>query len=106
MSLSPCLTCGTPCRGIRCGNPECGPATRADRERVDGRNTRQWRHVTRPMVLSRDGHRCRLRLPGCTTTATSVHRLPEFGTFHDDNLDAYLSACARCHGKADGQRLR
>lgn len=104
VSLSPCLECGTPCQGIRCGDPRCGPATRADRTRVTGRDTADWRKVTRPMVLNRDGHRCRLMLPGCTTTATSVHRLPERGPYHDSDLSAYVSACAKCHGKVDGAR--
>ncbi len=101
MSLSPCLECGTPCPGIR-----CGPATRAERTRIDGRDTAQWRHVTRPAVLARDGNRCRLQLAGCTATATTVHRLPEHGSYHDGDLSAYVSACLACHGQADGQRER
>lgn len=92
---SPCLTCGTPATGAYCPlhTPEYGYESPL------------WRR-TRLIVLDRDQHRCRLRLGGCTGRATTVHRLPRYGTEHDGNLDAYLSACAHCHGVIDAPRAK
>jgi hypothetical protein len=94
--LSPCLGCGRPTRGSHCD--ACAPNYNYDSE---------WRNVTRPAVLARDGHRCRIKADdGCTVIATSVHRLPEFGPYHDGNLDAYVSGCAHCHGVVDAPRAK
>jgi hypothetical protein len=80
-------------------------ARRRERQRLSGRDLRLWRRA-RLAILQRDGYRCRLRLSGCRGVATSVHRLSEHGRFHDENFAAYVSACASCHGKADGGRSR
>lgn len=47
-------------------------------------------------MLQRDGHTCRLQLPGCTTIATHVHHTQGRSTTGDD--PAYLvAACAPCN---------
>ena len=48
---------------------------------------------TRRRVLDRDGHACRLVLPGCTGRATEVHH-----TIPGVEIEAtLLSACPACH---------
>lgn len=106
VSLSPCLGCGKPTAGVRCGGAGCGPADRRERQRLHGRDRRKWRNGTRRRVLVRDGWLCRYKHSGCTGHATTVHRLPEFGPYHDDNEAAYRSACDHCHGVEDGPRAR
>jgi len=59
-----------------------------------GGSTRAWRR-TRALVLARDGHRCQLKLPGCTTTATHVHHV--LGKAHGDDPAQLLAACAHCN---------
>jgi 5-methylcytosine-specific restriction endonuclease McrA len=99
--VSACPTCGRPkpCAA----HARNDNRRRADKSKAHGLTAARWRR-TRAAVLKRDGGFCRLQLRGCTTTATTVHRLPEHGTFHDGNLDAYVSACAHCHGVVDGAR--
>lgn len=60
-------------------------------------STRRWRK-TRQMVLDRDNHTCRLRLDGCTTTATHVHHTVDRVTA-GDSIDHLLAACAHCNLK-------
>lgn len=99
-----CVVCGTPSAGTRCAvHQHDEDARRSAKSRSHGLRTRVWRR-TRALVLERDMHCCRIGREGCTFKATSVHRLPEYGPFHDDNLDAYVSACAHCHGVIDGAR--
>lgn len=57
-------------------------------------STRAWRKV-RAYVLTRDGHRCQLRLPGCTTVASHVHHL--LGKQHGDDPAQLVAACAHCN---------
>jgi len=59
-------------------------------------STTAWRK-TRALVLDRDGHRCRLQIPGtCTTIATHVHHTKARELVGDD--PAYLlAACAACN---------
>jgi len=56
-----------------------------------------WRAVRRE-ILARDGYVCQIRLPGCTTVATTVdHRveLGDGGALYDpENLQG---ACASCN---------
>lgn len=59
-----------------------------------GGSTRRWRKV-RAYVLQRDGHRCQLNLPGCTTVATHVHHV--LGKEHGDNPDDCQASCAGCN---------
>lgn len=97
MARRPCLTCGKPCNGSYCD----------EHQPLYGHHDAQWRGAggTRQLVLERDQHRCKIVADdGCTHVATTVHRLPEYGTWHDGNLDAYVSACAHCHGVVDGAR--
>jgi hypothetical protein len=60
----------------------------------EGGSTRQWRK-TRQRVLVRDGHRCQLRLPGCTGRAEHVHHVN--GKAAGDGLRNLLAACAHCN---------
>ena len=58
-------------------------------------NTVHWRRV-RPRILLRDGGRCQLRLPGCSSIATEVHHVvaPPVGhPFAVDNLRAVCKPC-------------
>jgi 5-methylcytosine-specific restriction endonuclease McrA len=109
MTAKVCNRSGTIYTGT-CHCPACNAYVEADNQRryakrIDhGRNTPQWLKRTRPAVLKRDQHLCQLQLAGCTRRAMHVHRLPQYGTRHDSNLDAYLSACAHCHGVTDGGR--
>lgn len=61
----------------------------------------------RARTLQRDQHRCRLKLPGCTHKATSVHLAPLLRGDHTRaTLDHCLSACHHCHGVIDGRRSK
>lgn len=64
--------------------------------RWEGGSTTAWRKV-RAQVLDRDGHRCRLQIPGvCTTIATQVHHTKARELVGDD--PAYLLAsCPPCN---------
>lgn len=55
----------------------------------------------RAIVLQRDGHRCQLRLPGCTTIATTVDHIRDRTTAGDgpDNLRAACAPCNMARGK-------
>ena len=67
---------------------------------------RRWR-VMRLAVLQRDGHQCQMRLPGCTTHATTVDhivRLMDGGDMYNPtNLRA---ACAHCNASDGGRAAR
>lgn len=58
-------------------------------------STRGWRR-TRAAVLVRDGHRCQLRLQGCTTIATQVHHTHGRGVTGDDP-QFLVAACEWCN---------
>lgn len=66
---------------------------------------RRWR-IVRTAVLHRDGHRCQMRLDGCTEHATEVDHIVELvngGDAYDPlNLRA---ACKHCNSSA-GATLR
>jgi 5-methylcytosine-specific restriction endonuclease McrA len=57
-------------------------------------STRSWRRI-RQLVLTRDHHRCRLTLPGCTTTATEAHHLT--GKQSGDDPALLVAACGPCN---------
>ncbi|MEH1013058.1 HNH endonuclease signature motif containing protein [Micromonospora sp. CPCC 206060] len=61
-----------------------------------GGSTRAWRKL-RARVLHRDGYRCRIELPGCTTVATHVHHT--LGKAAGDDPAHLLAACAHCNLK-------
>lgn len=64
-------------------------------QRWAGGSTRAWRR-TRAYVLARDGYRCRLKLPGCTTIATHAHHTVAREIVGDD--PRYLiAACEHCN---------
>jgi hypothetical protein len=91
----PCLTCRRPTAEPGGYCTDCKPEY--------GYDTPLWRH-TRLARLEHDRHLCQYRHAGCTGRATTVHRLPRYGTVHDGNLHAYRSACTHCHGVEDGAR--
>lgn len=96
-----CFALHTRIRGIAthvCARRPLGPP-KQQRSMSDWRqpgvNTSAWRKV-RASVLTRDGHRCRLRLTGCTTQATHVHHI--FGRLTTEDDPRYLiSACPPCN---------
>jgi 5-methylcytosine-specific restriction endonuclease McrA len=57
-------------------------------------STREWRRI-RKRVLDRDGHRCQLKLEGCTTLATHVHHLA--GKAAGDEESKLVAACPHCN---------
>lgn len=60
-------------------------------------SSRRWRRI-RAEVLARDGHRCRLRIPGrCTTRATTVHHT-QGRAVTGDNPQHLIAACSPCNG--------
>lgn len=80
------------------------PAT--GKHRLYGTNRAHWRTI-RQQRLAIDGHRCTIRLEGCTTTATTVHLDPALNGQHDlATLGNTRSACARCHGTIDANGAR
>lgn len=57
-------------------------------------STTAWRKL-RAAVLARDGYRCQLNLPGCTTKATHVHHT--LGRKYGDDPVHLVSSCAWCN---------
>ena len=58
-------------------------------------STKAWRRV-RAYVLDRDGHRCQLKLPGCTSLATEAHHTQPRQLVGD--YPAHLvAACRSCN---------
>lgn len=60
-----------------------------------GGSTRAWRRI-RALVLARDGYRCRLKLPGCTTVANQVHHTGA-REVTGDNPNHLVAACQHCN---------
>lgn len=58
-------------------------------------STAAWRR-TRAAVLARDGHRCQLKLDGCTTRATQAHHL-RGREVSGDNPQYLVAACQACN---------
>ena len=61
-------------------------------------STRAWRTL-RAKVLERDGHRCQLRLDGCTMRATTVDHDFPVSAGGSDHMDNLVAACAPCNLK-------
>lgn len=89
------------------GRKHCPTHARADstrrnqRTRRDGRNTNDWLKL-RAFVIARANATCELQQPGCTTIATTAHKLT--GGYHTPNPNDYQAACRHCHGVVDGGR--
>lgn len=93
------------CRKLINGN---GPARCPDHQREQhavrnadrarrGLHSAAWRQL-RAAVLDRDHHRCRLRLPGCTHTATEAHLDAALhGNHNHATLDNTVAACKHCN---------
>lgn len=65
-------------------------------------SSRSWR-VTRDYVLRRDGHRCQLKLDGCTAIAkVGHHTRPR--ELVGDNPAYVVGACENCNQKAGDPR--
>jgi 5-methylcytosine-specific restriction endonuclease McrA len=62
----------------------------------EGGSTRAWRRV-RHHVLERDGHRCQLKLNGCSIVATTAHHTK--GKAMGDDPAHLVAACASCNLK-------
>lgn len=58
-------------------------------------STAAWRRV-RAFVLERDGHRCQLKLDGCTTRATHVHHTVAREVAGDDPAHL-VASCQSCN---------
>jgi 5-methylcytosine-specific restriction endonuclease McrA len=72
--------------------------TRARNAKYASYHSPEWRKV-RAAVLERDAHRCRLRLPGCLTVATTVHHRVERSAGGRDVPSNLLSCCGPCHNR-------
>ncbi|MBO0744738.1 MAG: HNH endonuclease [Candidatus Dormibacteraeota bacterium] len=55
----------------------------------------------RQAVLARDGHACRLRLPGCTVLANDVHHV---GARDDHSVQNLQAVCSHCHRRVSGRQ--
>lgn len=68
----------------------------------EGGSSRRWRTI-RATVLERDGHRCQLKLNGCTTVAGEVHHT--LGReVSGDNPDHLIAACSTCNKQVGDPR--
>jgi uncharacterized paraquat-inducible protein A len=124
-----CSSCGTPTKQAVKGRcPTCAPAyeknrlsDRLQREPwIRAYRTSRWQRC-RAAVLERDGHRCRLRLPGCLGTKrlvghhrpNSLERLWEMthGVWENfielaTDSERVVTACHACHAVDDAMRRR
>jgi 5-methylcytosine-specific restriction protein A len=70
---------------------------------------RQWQRV-RLVILARDGHRCRLALPGCKGVATEVDHIVELAAggarLDPANLQAACKPCNSSKGASFGNAKR
>lgn len=57
-------------------------------------STRQWRKV-RAVVLDRDGHVCKLGLPGCLGRASEAHHVR--GWAYGDDPEHIVASCGPCN---------
>lgn len=55
-----------------------------------------WKTKVHPDILIRDGHRCKIKGPGCQVVATEVDHIKRGDNHAYSNLQA---ACERCHAK-------
>jgi hypothetical protein len=103
----PCLICGVPAPGSYCAAHQPDDNARRNAKTVAHGVKRAHFQRVRREVLAATGGLCELRLPGCTTTATTVHLHPELAGNHDIATVADCdAACAHCHGVTDGRRSR
>lgn len=94
MTAERCATCFdlAPCRRH---NPRKA-WVRTTPRRQPGGSGWQWSRI-RLSVLTRDGHRCRLRLDGCTGHAEQVDHLLNVARGGSDDASNLVSACKSCH---------
>ncbi len=88
-----CATVGCPDTATNAGR--CDAHHREAWAGSDRRATlpRNWDTIRR-RILERDGHRCQIRDPGCTTLAVEVDHIGD----RDDHRDQMLrAACSPCH---------
>lgn len=60
-----------------------------------GGSTKAWRKL-RAQILERDGHRCQVRLPGCTDVATHAHHTMGRDRTGDDPR-YIVASCEHCN---------
>ena len=73
-----------------------GDWTRYPSPSRDFHRTAEWKRVRR-MALARDQHQCRLRLSGCTDTATQVDLIVLWHRGGVPELANCASVCESCH---------
>lgn len=61
-------------------------------------STREWRKL-REIVLQREDHRCQIRGPGCTGTASHVDHIVPVARGGTDEAGNCRAACATCNEK-------
>lgn len=61
----------------------------------EGSRGADWKRV-RLLVLERDGYRCRLQLPGCTTVASHAHHTRSRSMVGDDPR-YIVASCPHCN---------
>lgn len=105
--LRPCLTCGTPARAPYCPDHDDRNAKRHARQEAHGRNTPEWRTLSRTRRAL--AGRCELELDDrCTGQPDTAHLRPDFPDHRHDHatLDDVRAACRHCHGVIDAPRAR
>jgi hypothetical protein len=99
------LAGGVICTGCR-SSCQLDNARRSAKNVAHGLSRTAWDRL-RQAALERDRHLCRFGFAGCTKVATTVHVDERLDGDHSSaTLDDCLSACAHCHGIADGPRSR
>lgn len=104
----------------RCLEPDCHERQNGSRcarhARTSSRNhrgvSRQARGLgaehdrLRPLVLERDGYRCRLRLPGCTLTATTADHVVPRSAGGATTMVNLRAACGHCNAAKGARPLK
>ena len=59
----------------------------------------------RPLVLERDGYRCRLRLPGCTVVASTADHVVPRSAGGRSTMGNLRAACGHCNSSRGARPL-
>lgn len=101
-----CNGCGLMFQPVASSRGRCQICRKqADRQhyannKANGKAGARWDRI-RKAVIRRDG-----RCTQCGSTEhLQAHRMEKYGSFHDTNLDAYLTLCRSCHGSHHGKRV-
>jgi 5-methylcytosine-specific restriction endonuclease McrA len=82
---------------VVCAFPTTNRNKRCDAHQIRARPRGNAFEPTRQRILTRDGHRCQIRLPGCTTHAEHVDHIVLLADGGDDSDDNLRAACAWCN---------